>query len=127
MDAPVIQEITLYDKTFTIREFAVIQCAALFYFFIGATYWGFRKLKRRLNPTLSAIHTLVTVGSLMVYSFSILINEFFAQDYTAYFELNETVIMLLLPLMAVAQVLYLINVIIGIKTPYHQRRHKKKY
>jgi len=125
MDPPSTLDLTLYSETYALDEFAILQYGALFYFVIGLSYWVFRILRRKLNHTLSAIHTFTTVGSLMLYALSILMSEFFEQDnYSTYFEHNETMIMILLPIVVIAQFLYLINIVNGLMFP--SRKHKRK-
>lgn len=127
MDPPAELELRLYNESYILNELAVIQTGAIFYFVLGTGYWIFRRLRRKLNYTLCVIHTLITVGGLMFYAFSLLANGIIAgNDYEIYSNYNETVIMLLLPLIIIAQTLYAANVFIGINSSNKRHRQRKK-
>lgn len=127
MDPPAEIELRLYNESYTLNEVAVIQTGAIFYFVLGTGYWIFRRLRRKLNYTLCAIHTLITVGGLTFYALSLLANGIIAgSDDEISANYNETVIMLLLPLIIIAQALYAANVFIGINSRSNRHRHRKK-
>ncbi len=117
---------TLYNETYTVNEFVFIQCGAVFYFLAGLGYWILRSLKRKQNDTLSVIHSVVTVGGLFLYLFAIPVKSFLTEDIYDGFKHNDALIMLMLPAVAIAQVLYAVNIAIGIRTPYHRHKRRQK-
>ncbi|MEL1245390.1 hypothetical protein AAEO56_14035 [Flavobacterium sp. DGU11] len=119
-------DMNIYDTYYVIDEFTLIETVTGVYFLLGLGYWILYRLKRRPNITLSNIHALVTVGGLAFYLIASPVASFIEDDsYSSYYRNSDTLLILLIPLVAIAQVLYIINIFIGIQTPYHRHKRRK--
>lgn len=127
IDPPTDLEFTLYDTNYIIDEFLLVEFGALFYFILALGYWILYKLRRKPSRTLASIHTVITIGSFVVYQLTILFQN--TEDggvSITYYRHNETLIMLLIPFVGLAQLLYLINIYIGIQNSHRNHRRKKR-
>ncbi|AWH83741.1 hypothetical protein HYN59_00800 [Flavobacterium album] len=119
-------DMNIYDTYYVIDEFTLIESVTGIYFLLGLGYWILYRLKRRPSIMLSNIHALVTVGGLAFYLIASTVASFIEDNsYGSYYRNNDTLLILLLPLVALAQLLYVINIVIGIQTPYHRHRRRK--
>lgn len=126
-DPPTLLEFTLYDSIYEIDEFLLMEYLSIFYFLLGLGYWLLRIMKRRPNRSLTIVHFFITMGSIGLYAAVVVVSGFFEDDsYTRHYKHNETLIMLLLPILAVAQLLYVLNLFIGVANPYRKHTHRNR-
>jgi hypothetical protein len=128
LDPETALSFTVYNANFTLDKFWLLEIATIVYFSLGLGYWLMYKLKRMPNPTLAGIHTIITVGGMAFYLIIVPVTGIIEDEegHHGFYTLNETLLMLLIPPFILAQLLNILNIFIGIQTPYRRHRHKKK-
>lgn len=97
--------INIYDTFLILQKFQFLLFLALFYFLLGFGYWLVKKVKGRLNFTLSIIHVIIMFGSLIIYGFFALLNS---ESLNLIFSITGICVIF------IAQPIYVINLMIGI-------------
>ena len=115
-DKNAVIDINIHDTYYIIHIFHLITLISLLYFILGSIYWMFKKLKIPLIKNLSLIHLFITIGGLLIY---FLLMTLFKDDTEIepgiYNESSTlgTLLIILFFLIVFAQLLFLLNIIIG--------------
>ncbi len=116
-DENAIIDINFHDTYFIIHLFYLITLISLLYFIEGGIYWIFKKLKISLINYLIQIHIFCTIGGLLIYFILMTIFEDDTEIEQGVFNQSSIigwVIIVILCTIIFSQVLFLINIIIGL-------------
>lgn len=112
-----IVEINIHDTYFLISNFHIGLLLFLIFFLIGLTYWLTNKNNFTLINVLTKIHTIITIGSLLVYFigslfFNLIVNDKFPlYDNQSKFDF---IIVTLLIISSFAQIVFLFNLMVSL-------------
>lgn len=112
-------DINVYDTYYIIPVFYATFLIFLFYFIMGLGYWLVQKVyKKQLVKFLTIIHSVILIGSFVVYWFVFFYNKLFVRYYF-YFDdnyrlINMTLVLEFLLIVFVATPIYIINLLIAI-------------
>jgi len=59
-------DINVHDTYFVIANEHLVILISIYFGLVGLVYWIFNKLERRLSKWLNLIHTLITVGGMVI-------------------------------------------------------------
>lgn len=116
-DENALIDINVHDTYFILHLFHLISFISFLYFIEGSVYWVLKKLKISLIGYLTQIHLFFTVGGLFVYFLLMTIFKDDTEVEPGVF--NETsilgwMIIVIICTILFSQILFLINVIIGL-------------
>lgn len=112
-------DVNVHDTYFVIGnyEFAIVLCIA--YFITGLGYWLVQKIfKKRLVRYLVIIHSVILIGSFIIYWGAFIYNKLLVRDdfplYNNYLTQNIILTISFLLIIFLATPLYIINLLIGL-------------
>ncbi|MCD2258876.1 hypothetical protein [Psychroserpens luteolus] len=110
-------DINVHDTYFVIaqREMAIVLC--VLYLLAGFMYWIFQKLSIKLYSTLTATHTIITLGGIYFYHAGLLYFTYFSDPdpFTSLLSNNENIFNLTMYFsLLIVQLLFIVNIIISI-------------
>jgi len=114
--------INVHDTVFIIAKLHVAIFISLLFAILGQGYWMMNRLKRKLSNWLSRSHTTITLGALLIswiLSFVDLSKNIDSDS--AVFDsshLYELILILIIIMVLLAQILYVINLFIGMFRPH---------
>ena len=112
-----ILDINVHDTYYVIHYTGIIEILFLLYASLGFIYLAFYKFNIKLITSLTIIHTVVSIGSVLIYFLGLkLINLFSPKtDFPLFNDLsNENVFVTILFLFAfIAQLLFILNILIS--------------
>ena len=113
-----VTDINIHDTYYVIAHGFLAEIFALIFFILGLGYWLFYKIKRNLNPTLTLIHIIGTVGIAWLYRIVLGgLNIFKCNN----LELTNSFIIVAFSIVLLVQPIFLFNLLIGIIKPRASR------
>lgn len=109
-----VVDINVHDTYFVIAHGFIAEIFALLFFILGLGYWLFEKFNRNLNPTLTLIHILGTVGVVWIYKIVISSLSLFKIGNPAV--INGFIVVAFL-IAFLVQPVYIVNLFIGVIKP----------
>ena len=117
-DEESVIDINVHDTYFVIHHSHLAFFLSFFYGLFGLIYWSHYSSNVELVSRLTTIHTVVTIGSIPVYFLGLKVFELYRQDgdFPLFDDLsNENLfITIIFLLVLLAQVLFLINIILSL-------------
>jgi len=120
-DPESILDINIHDTYYVIANYHLTILLFTSYFLMGLGYWLVQKLfKKRLLKSLTIIHTVILIGSFIIYWIAFFYGKLFLQNlvFPEFFDdhqlINITLFYELLLIMFVATPIYIINLLIGL-------------
>ena len=122
-------DLNMHDTYYIVSTRHVAVVLSSLYAFAGALYWLLMKFGLQLNQTLTKIHTFISIGTIPVYVAGLyLMNKVFNSnnDFPLFDDMANTnsFISLIILITALTQVIFMINIIIGLVKYGIQRRHR---
>lgn len=112
-DQESVLDINLHDTYYVIQHFIIIQCISLLLILVGGLYWIYEKANRKLNKLLTKIHIITTIGGILIYPVIEKLLRLYEVNQHTTIITNLAIITLMV---LIAQVLFLINLLIGLFT-----------
>ncbi len=109
-----VLDVNIHDTYYTMSYYHIAIVFAILFGFVGFGYWLMKKFKRKLSKWLNLTHIFLTFGSILIaYIYSNVYSEpkfpLFDDDYRL--SLVRIIVMFII---LFAQIIYLINISIGI-------------
>jgi len=112
-------DISVHDTYFVISNYHSTLALFIVYFFTGIIYWLFEnKTQKRLVKWLTFIHSVILIGSFIIYWIVVLFSKLFiTNDPFPFFDnqlINATLVTEFIIILFVAIPAFLVNVLIGL-------------
>lgn len=122
-------DINFHDTYFVMASFDITVILVVLYSIAGLIYWLFSKFKVSTNRILSKIHTIITIGSILIYYVGYYIIESRPKSEFPLFDDGSLSIMtfktILIFIVLVTQLLFLANIITSLTKHGIQRTTRK--
>lgn len=103
-------DINVHDTYYVIQASHFNLFFTIIYLLIGFIYWSFKKLDIELHPTLTSLHTVITIASVILTIVIPEINNLFFDGF--YYGINAILFVLSL-IIVVAQFIFITNILRG--------------
>ncbi|RXM47596.1 hypothetical protein [Flavobacterium sp. YO12] len=114
-------DINIHDTYYVVRNFDSTIFLFICYFIMGFGYWLVQKVfKKQLVKSLTILHSLIFIGSFVIYWIVLLYSKMFLQkpQYPSFLSdyqlINLTLVLELLIITSVGLPIYIINLLIGL-------------
>ncbi|MEG0850813.1 MAG: cbb3-type cytochrome c oxidase subunit I [Flavobacterium sp.] len=114
-------DINIHDTYYVVRNFDSTIFLFICYFIMGFGYWLVQKVfKKQLVKSLTILHSLIFIGSFVIYWIALIYGKLFLQKpefpsfLSDYQLLNSTLVLELLVITFVGIPVYIINLLIGL-------------
>ena len=110
-------DINVHDTYFVIHNFYAAEILASIFFLLGLGYWIMNKINAKLVTFFSIIHSIVTIGSFLIYWIILFFTKAFYTEYELLYmtgDLIDNITIIFIIANVIAQPLYIINILIGL-------------